>query len=142
MTTLLTGHSDSSCAKKSVPVHQFSFLVSSDSLSPLVSKSAGFLLVGTYRHCFGSVAVWISPTRFATKGLKDRLLPLIHQSTFMLSDQKVALSKLVFKTLEMDPVILNPRTAAINSSRGMLVAARGATLYFAATNLMDTAPLL
>ena len=60
----------------------------------------------------------------------------------MLSDQKVALSKLVFKTLEMDPVILNPRTAAINSSRGMLVAARGATLDFAATNLMDTAPLL
>ena len=41
----------------------------------------------------------------------------------------------------MDPAILNPRTAAINSSRGMLVAARGATLDFAATNLMDTAPL-
>ena len=60
----------------------------------------------------------------------------------MLSDQKVALSKLVFKTLEMDPVILNPRTAAINSSRGMLVAARGATLDFAATNLTDTAALL
>ena len=39
----------------------------------------------------------------------------------------------------MDPAILNHRTAAINSSRGILVAARGATLDFAATNLMDTA---
>ena len=90
MTTLLTGHSDSSCPEKSVPVLQFSFLVSSDSLSPLIIKSAGFFLVGTYCYCLGSVAVWISPTWLATKGLKDRLLPLVHQSTFMLSDQKVA----------------------------------------------------
>ena len=128
--------------QKVCSVHQFSFLVSSDSLSPLVSKSAGFLLVGTYRHCFGSVAVWIFPTRFATQALKDRLVPLIHQSTFMLSDQKVAQSKLAFKILKMDPAIPNPRTAAINSSRGMLIAAMGATLDFAATNLVDTAPFL
>ena len=42
----------------------------------------------------------------------------------------------------MDPAILSPRTAAINSSRGMLIAVRGTTLAFAATNLMDTAPLV
>ena len=42
----------------------------------------------------------------------------------------------------MDAVILNPMTAAINSSRGMLVASNGATLVFAATNLLDTVPFL
>ena len=42
----------------------------------------------------------------------------------------------------MDALILNPMTAAINSSRGTLVASNGATLVFAATNLLDTVALL
>lgn len=142
MTSWFTGHSDSSCPKTSDLFHYFSLSINSDNSSPLVSKSAGFLLVGTYRHCLEIVAVWISPTRFATKGSNDSLLPLIHNSTFILSDHKVAWSRLVLKVFEMDAVILNPMTAAINSSRGTLVASNGATLVFAATNLLDTVPPL
>ena len=142
MTSWFTGHSDSSCPKKSGPFFHFSLSINSYNSSSIVSKSAGFLLVGTYRHCLGSVTVWISPTRFATKGLNDRLLPLIHHSTFILSDHKVAWSRLVLKVFEMDAVILNPMTAAINSSHEMLLASNGATLVFSATNLLDTVPLL
>ena len=40
---------------------------------PLVGKSAGLSLPGTWRHWSGSVVLWISPTLFATKGLKVRL---------------------------------------------------------------------
>ena len=42
----------------------------------------------------------------------------------------------------MDSVILKPRTAAINSSRDMIVVANGATFVFGATNFLETAPPL
>ena len=86
----LTGQSDSSFWRKSGPIHHFFSLAKSDTLMPLVVKSGGFPSVGTKRHCLGFVRLWISPTRFATKGLNIRLLPLIHQRTFILSDQKTA----------------------------------------------------
>ena len=75
---LFSGHSlIGSCFRKAGPLHHLSSSARKETLSPLVSKSDGFSLVGTYLHCSGLVDAWISPTRLATNGLNFRLCPQI-----------------------------------------------------------------
>ena len=53
----------------------------------LVCRSAEFWLVGTCCHYHGSVAICISPIRFATNGQKTHPRPQIHHKTSLLSEK-------------------------------------------------------
>ena len=75
-------------------------------------------------------------------GLKLRLGLHIHHSIFMLSLQNVSRLWLILRTLAIDRANLNPKTAPISSSLGMLAADSGATHVLEATTLVDNAPPL
>ena len=75
-------------------------------------------------------------------GLKLRLGLRIHHSTFMLSLQNVCRLWSILRTLTIDRANLNPKTAPISSSLGMLRADSGAICVLEATRLVDTAPSL
>ena len=71
-------HSVSFFSKNARLFHHLSSSMSAETLNPLFSRSAGFCLVGTCLRCSGLVNDWISPRRFATKGLNFLLRPWTH----------------------------------------------------------------
>ena len=66
--------------------------------------------------------------RFATNGFSLQLWFLIHYRTFMLSHQNVTSSISIYNTPITFSASFNPRIAPSNSSRGMLIDFKGATL--------------
>ena len=66
---LFSGHYVGFCFRKAGPLYHLSSSARVDTLSPLVSKSNAFSLVGTHLHCSGLVDAWISPTSISHKWL-------------------------------------------------------------------------
>ena len=136
--TLLLGHASSDSCRNKGPLHHESQIARSVACIPLLSMSAGFTPVGTYRHWLGSVFVCISPIRFATNGLKSRLQPRTHHSTLTLSHQNVVSVSFIPRTSAILEASRAPTIAPISSSLGILVAMFGDTHVLAATMLVET----
>ena len=116
--TFFSGHPVSSCIKNAVPFHQLSSSISVEALSPCVSRSAGFYLVGTCLHCSGSINDCISQTRFAAEGLNFRLQPRIQYLTSILSDQNNHSCLGRFRMFPTASASRSPTTAAIIQDEG------------------------
>ena len=70
---LFSGHYVGFCFRKAGPLYHLSSSARVDTLSPLVSKSNAFSLVGTHLHCSGLVDAWISPTSISHKMVEPAL---------------------------------------------------------------------
>lgn len=119
--------------RKFGPFHHISQFTKSLAVFPRVAMSAGFSFHCTYLHWFGTLLSWISLTRLATKGLKLRLSLWIHQSAFILSDLNTTSHIFIMSARTMLCANRTPKTAAIDSRRGIRVAFHGATLVFELT---------
>ena len=108
---LILGHVVGFSKSQGGPFHHSELSDISWRLTPLVQRSAGFCWVGTYCHCAGSVASWISPIRLATKARKFRPCPRIHHSTSLLSEKNITVSIDNARMAIIRCVRRNPNTA-------------------------------
>ena len=88
---LFSGHDDWPALRNSGPCSHSPLLTNLVAVVLRDKRSEALSLVGTYGHCFGSVALWIVQILLATKGLNVLLVDRTHHNTFMLSDRNTTL---------------------------------------------------
>ena len=111
--SFIWGHSSIGFSKKEGPFNQRTLEVNTFTVVPLLTRSAGFLFVGTCFPVIGFVIDWISVTLLAKSDLNFQSLHWIHQSTFILSPQNASTSILSWNAN------LNLNTALNSSNLGM-----------------------